>query len=92
MGTIAARDCIRVVELAEQVTVAGLLAGTQALDLRLRQKRLSWNNLSHGLRSMHKEIRDHSPVVEEDRPLEKELRLMLELVRNKQLSCDWEER
>src|SRR5690606_14635202 len=34
MGTIAARDCLRVLELTEQVVVAGLLSAAQALDLR----------------------------------------------------------
>jgi len=34
MGTIAARDCIRVLELAEQVTASVLMASAQALCLR----------------------------------------------------------
>jgi len=37
MGTIAARDCLRVLELAEQVAAALLLATRQALELRARQ-------------------------------------------------------
>jgi len=92
MGTIAARDCVRVLELTEQVAVAALLAGTQALDLRRRQQRLTWDHLSQGLCSLHKEVRIHSPFVEEDRPLEKDLRLMLELVRKKKFACQWEGR
>lgn len=34
MGTIAARDCLRVVELTETVTAIGLLAACQGIDLR----------------------------------------------------------
>jgi histidine ammonia-lyase len=34
MGTIAARDCIRILELTEQVTAATLMASVQALNLR----------------------------------------------------------
>jgi histidine ammonia-lyase len=36
MGTIAARDALRVVELSEQVVAISLLAVAQAVDLRLR--------------------------------------------------------
>ena len=36
MGTIAARDCLRVLELTEQVAAAHTLAPVQALNLRLR--------------------------------------------------------
>jgi histidine ammonia-lyase len=34
MGTIAARDCRRIVELSETVAAIALLAACQALDLR----------------------------------------------------------
>ena len=34
MGTIAARDCLRVLELSEQVLAALLLAGAQGVVLR----------------------------------------------------------
>jgi histidine ammonia-lyase len=34
MGTIAARDCVQVLDLAETVAAIVLLAGCQALDLR----------------------------------------------------------
>lgn len=35
MGTIAARDCLRILELTEQVAAAGLLAGSQGVVLRM---------------------------------------------------------
>ena len=34
MGTIAARDCLRILELTEQVAAACLLACVQAVELR----------------------------------------------------------
>ena len=37
MGTIAARDCVRVLELSEQVVVASLLAACQGAQLRSQQ-------------------------------------------------------
>ena len=39
MGTIAARDAVRVLELSEQVAAADLIATRQALHLRLRARR-----------------------------------------------------
>jgi histidine ammonia-lyase len=35
MGTIAARDCLRILELTEQVTAAALLAASQGVVLRM---------------------------------------------------------
>lgn len=88
MGTIAARDCIRVLELTEQVVVAALLAATQAIDLRCRQRRLNRADLSPGLRELQEQVRLHSPIVEEDRPLEADLRLMLGLLREKHFTFE----
>jgi len=34
MGTIAARDCLRILELTESVAAIGLLATAQAVDVR----------------------------------------------------------
>ena len=41
MGTIAARDCIRVLELTEQVAAAVTLGSVQALELRTESGELS---------------------------------------------------
>ena len=38
MGTIAARDCLRVLELTVQVAAALVLATTQAAELRFREE------------------------------------------------------
>ncbi len=82
MGTIAARDCIRILELTEQVTVGALLAAVQGLDLRVREGSLSHAQLPAGLAEMHAAFRAHVPMLEEDRALEPELRRLLELVRD----------
>lgn len=76
MGTIAARDCIRILELTEQVAVAVLLAVVQGVELRGNMDRLS-----PALQHTVKQLREHSPFLSADRALEQELRLCLELVR-----------
>lgn len=64
MGTIAARDCLRVLELAEQVASALTLACGQALELRRRQ------GLPDRLAAPAREFLEGAPFVEEDRPLD----------------------
>ena len=88
MGTISARDAIRVLELTEQVFVGTLLAACQSLELRAKRGELSWMDLTPGIRSLHEQVRRLSPFVSEDRPLEPELRALLHAVRNQDLQLD----
>jgi histidine ammonia-lyase len=81
MGTIAARDCLRVLELTEQVTSAALLASNQAVELRLRQGRLEDFELSEHIVAMRADIATFFEPLEEDRPLEATLRHTIELIR-----------
>jgi histidine ammonia-lyase len=79
MGTIAARDCRRILELTETVAAIGLLAVCQALDLRgdefgSRRARALWN-------SVRKEI----PMVTEDRRQDHDIAKVLELLRERAL-------
>ena len=90
MGTIAARDATRVVELAEQVLVSTLAAAGQALELRVRRKELIWSELAPGLRETFTELRSMLAFVEEDRPLEGELRRLHALVRERGFRLDGE--
>ena len=76
MGTIAARDCIRIVELTEQVAAATLLAVVQGVELRGNRE-----VLSPALKITVEQLRQHSPFLSTDRALEQELRLCLELIR-----------
>ncbi|CAH0533974.1 Histidine ammonia-lyase [Vibrio stylophorae] len=80
MGTIASRDCLRVLQLTEQVTAASLLAATQAIRLRERQGELDASQLSAGLKSMVEAISSEFPLVETDRPLEAELRYFISAI------------
>jgi len=75
MGTIAARDALRVLELTEQVVAAALLAANQGVWLRGRQ--VDSRPLPQPLARMHEALlEDFAPVIE-DRALESELRLCL---------------
>jgi len=74
MGTIAARDALRVLELSEQVAAATLLAGLQGVHLRGDPLPAPLSDMVDTLRE------DFAPVVE-DRALDGELRLCLERIR-----------
>ena len=75
MGTIAARDCIRILELTEQVA-ATLFAVVQGVELRGNKEALS-----PALKTTVEQVRQHSPFLSTDRAFEQELRLCLELIR-----------
>ena len=79
MGTIAARDCIRILELTEQVAVATLIAVVQGVELRGNRE-----VLSPALKTTVEQLRQYSPFLSTDRALEQELRLCLELIRKQQ--------
>jgi len=74
MGTIAARDGLRVLQLTEQVAAAVLLGALQGLDCRLKTKSLAPTGLSKGVHDLYRSVRHASAFVEEDRPLEADLR------------------
>ncbi|WP_454256350.1 HAL/PAL/TAL family ammonia-lyase [Pseudomonas sp. Marseille-Q8238] len=78
MGTIAARDALRSLELTEQVAAATLLAANQGVWLRLRDGK---RDLPAPLASMHDQLATDFPPLIEDRGLEGELRLCLERIR-----------
>jgi len=73
MGTIAARDCVRVIELVRQVAAALLLADTQAIRLRLESGELEAAAIA-GFRTLYGEASGLFPPLVEDRPMEAELR------------------
>ncbi|WP_314407874.1 aromatic amino acid ammonia-lyase [Pseudomonas kuykendallii] len=81
MGTIAARDALRSLELSEQVAAAALLAANQGVWLRAGQA--DSRALPAALASMREQLAsDFAPVIE-DRALETELRLCLTHIRNR---------
>ncbi|AIR89069.1 HAL/PAL/TAL family ammonia-lyase [Pseudomonas cremoricolorata] len=78
MGTIAARDALRVLELTEQVAAATLLAANQGVWLRSRSADAP--PLPPALAQMHDTLLgDFAPLIE-DRALEGELRLCLQRI------------
>ncbi len=74
MGTIAARDALRVLELTEQVASAVLLGALQGLENRLKGKQLESRFYSKDIETHRQMVRKYSAYVEEDRPLETDLR------------------
>lgn len=74
MGTIAARDCLRVLELTEQVAAACLKAVCQGVEIRSRQGEIKQSELSSNVNNTCKQLFEQSPFLQEDRMLEGELR------------------
>ncbi len=73
MGTIAARDCLRVLELSEQVAAACLVAGAQAVSIRIRDGLLPESALPPALQRHVAEVQALCPFIDEDRRLDREL-------------------
>jgi histidine ammonia-lyase len=86
MGTIAARDCLRVLELSEQVVAGHMLACCQALRLRIRQDEISYDKLSPDLINFQTTLENDIPFINEDEPLESVLRLLLVRIRDRHWS------
>jgi histidine ammonia-lyase len=82
MGTIAARDCLRVLELTEQVVAALLIAVRQGVELRCRLPAAAGANrpLSAPLAGMMHDLGADVALVAEDRRLEPDLRRLLERI------------
>ena len=79
MGTIAARDCLRVLDLTEQVVAALLITVRQGVWLR---RRVTPEVQPHApLIAMQEALAGEIRPVEEDRRLEPELRVLLERIR-----------
>lgn len=83
MGTIAARDCIRVLQLTEQVAAAALLASCQGLELRMKNNEIQSDDVSNKITDLLAEVRTISAFITEDRALDKELRIVIDGIQNK---------
>ena len=83
MGTIAARDCLRILELTEQVVAALLITVRQGVALRAAmQPAGTLAQLPQGrLAAMQEALSAHIPAIVEDRMLEPELRQLLTSIR-----------
>jgi histidine ammonia-lyase len=83
MGTIAARDALRITELSEQVASANLVANVQALRLRLREGALSQEAIGPAIASFLDEIGEMIPFVVEDLPLDRVIGKLCEAIRSR---------
>lgn len=80
MGTIAARDALRVLQLTEQVVVATMLASWQGAMLRRAE---TSGVATQNLRAFMDYIGSRFQLLEYDRPLEQELRDWLQTVQRR---------
>ncbi|HJL43126.1 MAG TPA: aromatic amino acid ammonia-lyase [Myxococcales bacterium LLY-WYZ-16_1] len=79
MGTIAARDAVRVLDLTENVAAIHQLALAQAVDLRGNDR------LSPRLSQLVGHIREHVAPNTADRPMEEDIRTVVRLHRDERL-------
>lgn len=79
MGTIAARDCQTIVGLTETTAAALLLALCQAVDLRGPER------VHVRARQLHAFVRQHIPMVTEDRRMDGDIARVLGWLRNNEL-------
>lgn len=85
MGTIAARDALRVLELTEQVAAAHVIACAQALKLRQRQGEITAAMLPAGVQA----LMEAAPLIEEDAPLDKRLAELTAAIARRDWRLDW---
>ena len=84
MGTIAARDALRVLELTETVVAILLLAACQAVDLRGDE---ITSTRAHAL---HRTVRKAVPMLEADRRQDVDIEAVLEMYRSGDLALgEW---
>lgn len=79
MGTIAARDCAKVLDASEQVAAICVLAMVQAADLCGRE------NWGPGLSRLHTHVRRNVGPLDQDRPMDKDISWVVEALRAGQL-------
>lgn len=82
MGTIAARDCLRVLELTEQVAAGMLIAARQGLALR--QQVSPEQALTPELAGFLSDLESRVALVTEDRALDRDLQALLGAIRGMQ--------
>lgn len=82
MGTIAARDCLRVLELTEQVLAATLLAAVQGIRIRIINNEICKQSLTPEITAMMSDIEEFFELLEEDRPTDQLLRKTIGYIQN----------
>jgi len=84
MGTIAARDCLRVLELTEQTTAAVLMASVQAIQLRVKHHQLDFDRLNPKLKTFINEFITKIDFLENDRALDQDINAVTADIKNQQ--------
>ena len=82
MGTIAARDCLRILQLTEQVLAATLLAAVQGIRIRILNAELCRDSLTQEVQCMIDDIASFFDLLEEDRPTDMILRQTIDYIQN----------
>lgn len=85
MGTIAARDCLRVLQLTEQVASALLLAAVQGLNIRIKSGEVKDETLTNQIRDTLRFVHKDFAFLLEDRPMEGDLRKFVEHIQQQRL-------
>lgn len=83
MGTIAARDCLRVLQLTEQVVAATLLAAVQGIWIRIENGELQKHSLTPEVITMLDDIGGFFELIDEDRPTDQLLRETIDYIQQK---------
>ena len=82
MGTISARDCLRVLQLTEQVAAAGLISSAQAIKIRQMDGEIQDNELTVAHKEQLKSVMDDFDFLDADIPLESSLRKFTENIQD----------
>lgn len=82
MGTIAAREALRVLELTEQVMAISLLAAAQAVDLRVRVGAQAGGQCHPRSLALRDAVRERVPFVDADRRQDRDIAAILLMVRD----------
>jgi histidine ammonia-lyase len=81
MGAIAARDCLRILDLSEATAAIALLAVCQCVELR-------GGAPSRASRRLHEAVRKHVPPLHADRRQDADIARVVELIRDRALPFD----
>lgn len=85
MGTVAAFDALRIVELTEQVIAAHVIACTQAIRWRVRNRQLAERTIGPAIFEFLESLDASVPFIEEDVPLDGVLRELCATIRSQSL-------
>lgn len=86
MGTIAARDALRVLELTEQVLAAHTLACVQAIRLRVRDGEISHDQIGAPITRFIDGLGETATLLVEDTPMDRVLASLCETLKRRDIA------